>query len=125
MESSDVYSLLKKACSAQTKFKTFSDIQPGVYDIDRFEFCNTVYGNRVAIWITGFRMFLPTRFNASISSAEQVNTLNLRKYVLIYNGRDDHRGNRIMLDFKPLDEYMNGMRERPNHEIAMGYDCVG
>lgn len=126
MESSNVFFALKEACNAQTKYKSITDLTIGVYKIDRFELCATTYGNRAAIWVNGYRLFLPTRFNTVISSAEQVKELNMKKYVLIYKGKDVHKCNRVLLDFQLMDEYIQTTNGMSNHsDIGMSYDTVG
>lgn len=93
--------LLKKACNAISYLK-FDDLEIGrQYSIERFElFSETKYGACIVVYINGDMLYLPKRFNKIFKTAEQIENLNKFKHVLIYNGKDETQGNRVLVDFE-------------------------
>lgn len=101
MESINIFKTLKNACNGNS-YKSFNDLQIGSYPVDRFELVESKYGVRVAVWIAGSRLYLPTRFNIVFSTQEQIDKLNETKIELYYGGKDATQRNRIILDFTEI-----------------------
>lgn len=94
----DALSLLKEACLKKS-FKSFNHLQPGEYIVSLFEKYETDHGERVRITIDDFYMYLPERFNKSLSQ-EVIDDLNKSPKIMVYGGKDVGAQNRLILDFK-------------------------
>lgn len=100
MESSLV-DVLQKAAHSSAYLK-FDDLEVGQkYVIDSFEYSTTAFGPRIAVYIQGEKLFLPSRFNKLL--AARIGELNQHRYIMYYHGKDATRHNRLLLDFA-LDE---------------------
>lgn len=89
---------LKAACTS-TGFKSFKSIQPGEYIVTNFEKCKTDHGNRLRISIDNYYMYLPARFNDSLTQ-DDIDDLNKSPKIMVYGGKDANQQNRLILDFK-------------------------
>lgn len=112
------FQLLQNACGIRS-FKSFSDLTVGKYIVTSFKIFKTQYGQRVAVLIGQTYYSLPNRFNEEITSQDQVNELNSRRYEMIYLGKDRLQKNRLMLEF--MDISTEGCMEDDNE----GIDIVG
>lgn len=98
---SSLLDVLQKAAHSSSYLK-FDNLEVGgKYVIDFFEYGNTAFGPRIAVYIQGEKLFLPTRFNKLL--AARIDELNQHRYIMHYHGKEAARRNRLLLDFA-LDE---------------------
>lgn len=101
------FSLLEEVQKQKYKkyvFKKFSQLQIGDYPVTKFRFIKSNYGlkRRLAVLMDGTPsadeitvICLPDRFTAALSTQEQVDDLNNKRYIMSYNGMDSSQHNRI------------------------------
>lgn len=94
---------LQLACKV-TPLKNFDQIQTGEYRVRRFSFAETRYGKKIKVETDFFACFLPDRFTKFIASDKDIADINTVPHMMIYRGKDVTQKNRIILDFKPLNE---------------------
>lgn len=96
----DTLALLKKASDCVPYLK-FEDLEiDKKYPVERFELLSdTKFGACIVVYIAGDMLYLPKRFT-KIIKAEDVENLNEKKHVLIYKGKEEDKGNRVMLEFE-------------------------
>lgn len=93
---------LKSACKVATSFKSFREIEIGVYDIEEFKFIETKFGKKLVVRTPEFLCFLPDRCSRIITRDEQLAELNtVGVWAMKYDGRDPRRGNCILVDIVP------------------------
>lgn len=100
--SSDVVNVLKML-SVKKSFKSFKDLVPGEYIIEKFAFADTAHGTRVRIDIGETYMLLPQRYNDL--TEEQIKLLNSTPKVMVYGGKDSSDRDRLILDFRDTQTY--------------------
>lgn len=94
----DALSKLREACVKKT-FKSFKDAQPGEYIVTQFSKADTGHGERVKIQIENYFMYLPKRFNETLTQGV-MDELNKSPKIMVYGGKDPNIQNRLILDFK-------------------------
>lgn len=98
--------------------KKFDDLAIGEYIPKLFKLADTNYGLKIYVSIDDFWIMLPTRYSDKINSDEQIRELNNTKFKMIYSGKDQNQGNRVMLKFKPLDDDEDGSSDDDEEPIA-------
>lgn len=96
---------LKNACVFK-KYRSFKDISPGEYIINLFSIVESSHGPRVRVDMNENYMLLPERFT-KILTAEKISILNLSQKVMIYSGKDSSNRDRLILDFRDVNAYIN------------------
>lgn len=105
--SSSLLDILQKAAQSSSYLK-FDDLEVGAkYVIEFFEYGNTAFGPRVAVYIQGEKLFLPARFNKLL--AARIDELNRHRYAMYYRGKDAANRNRLVLDFALDQEAAGGV----------------
>lgn len=99
----DALTLLRETC-VKKQYKSFKNLNPGEYIVTLFEKFLTTHGERVRITVDNCYMYLPERFNKSLSQ-EQIDELNKSPKIMIYGGKDANEQNRLILDFKDAAYY--------------------
>lgn len=105
---SSAFSLLQEVQNQKNRkyvFKKFSQLQIGDYPVTKFRFIKSNYGplkRRLAVLMDRTPtddettvICLPDRFTAALSTQEQVDELNTKRYIMSYNGMDPAQKNRI------------------------------
>lgn len=96
----DALSMLNEACSKKS-FKSFNDLLPGEYIVKHFEKHESKHGERVRIAIDDYYMYLPQRFNTTLSQG-RLDELNKSPKIMVYGGKDISARDRLILDFKDV-----------------------
>lgn len=92
---------LKKACWSTVV--SFKDLPIGDYIVTEFKLVTTKnYGVRLTAILGDKQVFLPNRFSKDITE-EIVTDLNKTPKIMSYTGRDERRGDMVLLDFKDAD----------------------
>lgn len=99
-------SVLNDLKSASRTYLSFKNIPPGEYIVNSFSIVESGYGSRVRIDIADNFMFLPERYS-KIITAEKIDALNLTQKVMVYGGKDSSHQNRLILDFRDSDAFIN------------------
>lgn len=90
-------SILKESAAACTSYVRMADLQPGRYEITRFEIRETQYGKRLVIEINQGMMFLPEKMMKKINSESAIKKLNNDRYDLVFEGKEN---NVLKFDFE-------------------------
>lgn len=94
------FEALKSACKASVSFKSFSEIEVGVYDVQEFKFVETKFGKKLVVRTEEFLCFLPERFSKAVSTDNQLIELNAElnsvTYSMKYDGKDPKRKSYIV-----------------------------
>lgn len=106
---------LKSACKPAAAFKSFREIEIGVYDIEEFKFIETKYGKKLVIRTSEFLCFLPDRCSRAITTDKQLDELNTGAWALKYDGHDPRRGNCTLVDIVPQQQNWEW-----NEHLALG-----
>lgn len=95
----DAITALKNSCkSKKVSFKNFSQIELGVYNIEEFSFLQTKFGVKLVVRTENFMCFLPDRCSNAITTDEQIAELNGSSLAMQYEGRDEKRGDMILVN---------------------------
>lgn len=100
----DLLSLNSSVAKKVSRIKRFDDLAVGTYIVKSFKMKNTMYGLRVLVEIDNFHLSLPPRFSDKINSEEQIEELNVKKWKMVYGGKDAEEFNKLILDFIPIVE---------------------
>lgn len=98
----DALNHLKAAC-APKNFKSFKDLIPGEYIVNRFSLVMTTHGKRVCIDLDNGStyMYLPERFNFDENTIAE---LNSKPKIMVYGGKEGRTiSSRLILDFHDVD----------------------
>lgn len=93
-------SVLQRAC-LNKPFKSFKDLEVGEYKIERFDYVESTFGDRVRIKLSDSYMFLPQRYIEEMSD-EVIKELNVSTVYMTYSGKDQNNQNRLMLEFNAV-----------------------
>lgn len=113
--SSDALNALKAACSRKKfvgfknannwpKFRSFTDILPGEYIVNKFSIVNTKYGERIRIDLHDSYMFLPKCFLKDLPR-EYIEEWNKAPKMMTYKGRDAENRDALILEFNEVSYY--------------------
>lgn len=100
----DLLGLNESNKRVDSNVKKFDNLKVGEYFVKSFSLKENQYGLQVYVEIDDFFIILPKRFSDKINSHEQIEELNSKKFKVVYHGKNAKEGNRVMLDFTPLDE---------------------
>lgn len=106
----DALAQLKEVCRKMI-YKSFKDLSPGEYIVNKFSSVETVHGKRVRILLDNGNtyMLLPSRFNFDDAT---IADLNSKPKIMIYGGKEGSSvQSRLILDFQNVEyltaEYLN------------------
>lgn len=105
--SASVMNELKNACQKKT-YLGFKNLQPGEYIVNLFSIVETTHGKRVRVDSGENYLLLPERF-VKIMTPEKIIILNLSSKIMVYSGKDSSDRDRLLLDFRDADDYMNDL----------------
>lgn len=91
---------LNSAC-VNKPIQSFKDLPIGEYYIINFQRVKTQFGKKIKIELADAVMFLPERIQLSNANLE---SLNESTTIMTYGGKDKTNKNRLILDFKPLEQ---------------------
>lgn len=100
----ELLSLNYSSAKKSVKIKKFDSLQHGAYTVKTFKLKDTNFGLRVFVEIENFYLSLPQRFSDKINSEEQIAELNSKKWKMIYGGKDAAEFNKLIIDFKQVEE---------------------
>lgn len=92
---------LKAACLQKT-FKSFKDLAPGDYIINKFSLADTAHGKRVRVELDNgcTYMYLPPRFTFDEATVAEMNS---SPKIMIYGGKEGRSvQGRLILDFEDV-----------------------
>lgn len=98
----DLLSLNSSVAKITPKIKRFDDLENGEYVVKSFKLKETPFGLRVFVEINNFYLSLPPRFSDKINSVDQIAELNVKKFKMVYGGKNAEEFNKLILDFVPL-----------------------
>lgn len=96
------FDLLQNACGNK-QYCSFANLPLGDHLVTEFSFVETQYGPRIRADIGDRYIYLPERFTQKLTR-ENLAELNDTQTVLCYYGRDPKRNNKIILDFKKIED---------------------
>lgn len=112
------FSLLKNA-SCNKPYCAFSNLSIGDYLVTDFALVETKYGPRLRVDLGEKILTLPERYARDMTH-EKVLELNDSPKWMSYYGRDPRKNNKILLDFKTMEEFAASAVEQPNSYIIKG-----
>lgn len=91
-----------------SKYITLDVLQIGIpYEITRFRLHDSMYGRCLIVDLAaGFWLVLPKRIGDLVSTEEQVNLLNSKKYWLVFKGRHEQYRKMAVIEFKTMEQYL-------------------
>lgn len=105
MNSASAFNRLQTVCSATKKYIKFEELAIGEHPIKYFQLGQSKFGIRVeAVLSSGSIIGLPERFHREFASQSDIDALNESQHTLIFKGKDKQRNNRIMLEFKMIEQ---------------------
>lgn len=96
------FNLLLDACANQ-KYCNFANLPLGEHLVFEFSIVETQYGERIRADLGDKYVYLPERFTKKLNQ-ENIAELNETQNVLCYYGRDPLKNNKVLLDFKKVDD---------------------
>lgn len=90
---------LTKGSEPYLAFRSFDTLNIGSHEIQQFILRETRYGTKLAVQMNDSIYILPDRFSKNITTEAEVNELNTSRYNLIFQGRDEKKRNRLLIEF--------------------------
>lgn len=93
--------VLSELNSCSKKYINFSKLPIGEYPVEKFSLVSTPHGDRIRADLAEYFIFLPQRYFDKVNEEKCV-TLNKYNYIMVYNGKENTKNERLILSFKLL-----------------------
>lgn len=99
------FDLLNQACVGE-EYKTsysWDNLKIGEYPIDHFTIIDRFGGDKLYVVLeNGYELQLPKRCFGKVNQQNQIDELNTEKNILIWNGKDPKKGNKLLIKFRKV-----------------------
>lgn len=92
---------LNELNSCGKKYTNFGKLPIGEYPVQKFSLASTPHGDRIRVDLAEYFVFLPHRYFDKVNE-EKCTTLNKFNYIMVFNGKENTKGERLILSFKLL-----------------------
>lgn len=90
---------LNELNSCSRKYTNFSKLPIGEYPVQKFSLASTPHGDRIRVDLAEYFVFLPQRYYDKVDM-EKCAALNKFNYIMVFNGKENTKGERLILSFK-------------------------